>query len=86
MKIGRGRYWIFAFHKDRPIGGLDDFKFSFNKVEEFEDKVLELTDEGYASYQLLDSSNRFIFEGDLGTITKWVCKNIGDERYEEDIY
>lgn len=77
---------MFAFHKDSPNGGLDDLKFSFNTVEEFEDNILKLTDEGYTRYQVLDMNNRFDFEGDLGTVTKWICKNIGDDRYEEDIY
>ena len=86
MKIRRGRYWVFAFNPDNPNGGLDDFRFSFNTVEEFEDNILEYTDEGYTRYQIIDTNNRFIFEGDLGTVTRWIIRNIGEERYEEDIY
>ena len=81
MRLNRGRYWIFAFNNDKPLGGLGDLKFSFNTVEEFEDNILKITNGEYNRYQILDTNTNFDFEGDLGTVTKWVCKNIGDEGY-----
>jgi hypothetical protein len=77
----RGRYWIFAFN-NIPRGGLNDFKFSFNNIEEFEDRCLDIHD-SYREYQILDTKTNFHIDGDLGTITRWVCKNIGDEHYGE---
>lgn len=85
MKLKRGRYWVFAFNQDNAKGGLIDLKFSFNTVEQFEEAILSL-EESYDVYQILDTQTRFDFQGDIGTITKWICKNIGGERYEEDIY
>lgn len=85
MKLKRGRYWVFAFNRDNAKGGLIDLKFSFNTVEQFEEAILSL-EESYDVYQILDTQTRFDFQGDIGTITKWVCKNIGGETYEEDIY
>ena len=86
MRIKHGKYWVFAFDNDNPNGGLDDYKFSFNTIEEFEDNILSLTSGGYTGYQILDINTKFIFTGDVGTVTKWVCKNIGGEGYEENIY
>jgi len=86
MRLKSGRYWMFAFRRESALGGLDDLKFSFNTMEEFEDRILAITSEGYDHYQILDTFNNFDFEGDLGTVTKWVCKNIGGEGYEETIY
>lgn len=86
MRIKKRRYWVFAFDKDSPRGGLDDLKFSFDTVEEFEEEILDYTNEGYTRYQILDTSNSFIFEGDLGTVTRWVIRNVGEERYEDDVY
>lgn len=79
----RGRFWIFAF-TDNPKGGMDDFIFSFNTIEEFEEKVEKLIIM-YRNYQLLDTTTHFHIDGDLGRIAKWVCKNIGGDCYEEDI-
>jgi len=69
-----GRYWIFAFDEDCPIGGMNDFKFSFNNLEEFEDNILKNTN--YTTYQVLNTETNYHYEGDLGTVTRWVCKNI----------
>jgi hypothetical protein len=77
-----GRYWMFAF--DNPEGGMSDFRFSFNNIEEFEEKSLNMINK-YTHYQVLDNRTNFHVDGDFGTITKWVCKNIGDEYYEETI-
>lgn len=85
MRLNRGRYWVFAFKEDNPKGGLLDLKFSFNTVEQFEDGVLDLTKDGYTHFQILDIDRNFDYSGDLGTVTKWVCKNIGDEKYDEII-
>lgn len=85
MKLKRGRYWVFAFNKDNAKGGLSDLKFSFNTVNEFEESILSLGISEFNIYQILDTNTKFNFEGDIGIVTKWVCKNIGDERYEEDI-
>lgn len=79
----KGRYWVFAFDDCYPLGGMNDFKFSFNNLEEFEERILEKTD--YMYFQVLDTNSNFMFDGDIGTITKWVCRNIGDEIYEDDI-
>lgn len=86
MKSKRKRYWMFAFDKERPLGGMNDLRFTFNTVEEFEDNMLLITDRSFTTYQLLDTFKNFDFVGDLGTVTKWVCRNVGGERYEEDIY
>lgn len=61
---------------------MNDFRFSFNNVEEFEERSVDMT-KIYANYQLLDTKTHFHLEGDFGTITKWVCKNIGDEGYDD---
>lgn len=84
MKIKRGRYWVFAFNKDNAKGGLNDLKFSFNTVEQFEEEIFSLN-KNYDTYQILDLQTRVEFQGDIGTITRWVCKNIGGEIYEEII-
>lgn len=86
MKLKSGRYWVFAFNRNSPSGGLKDLQFSFNTIEEFEDSILAITDRGYTEYQVLNTDNNFDFSGDLGTVTKWVCKNIGGEGYDEVIY
>lgn len=83
MKLNRGRYWIFAFKKESPNGGLGDLAFAFNTAEEFEEGVLSVKDKAHKHYQILDTAMNFQFEGDLGVITKWVTKNIGGEGYEE---
>lgn len=74
MSKKSGRYWIFAFDEDYPIGGMNDFKFSFNNLEEFEDNILKNTN--YTTYQVLNTETNYHYEGDLGTVTRWVCKNI----------
>lgn len=79
----RGRYWIFAFNKEYPSGGMNDFLFSFNTIDEFEDKSIKLSLD-YTHYQILDTHTHFHYEGDFGTITKWICKNIGGEDYNKD--
>lgn len=80
----KGRYWMFAFDECYPIGGIKDFRFSFNNIEDFEDLIIKFMN--FDSYQVLDTNTHFHFEGDLGTVTKWICKNIGDEVYEETNY
>lgn len=79
-----GRFWLFAFNGCYPRGGMNDFKFSFNKVEEFEDKILELN-EGYGyfdCYQVLNIETHYHMSGDLGTVTTWICRNAGNEKEE----
>ena len=77
-----GRYWIFAYTS--PEGGMKDFRFSFNDVEQFEIKSMEVITD-YKIYQILDTETNFHVEGDFGTITKWICKNIADEGGYDDI-
>lgn len=84
MSRKNGRYWVFAFNFCSPSGGMGDFRFSFNNIDEFEDFIIKIIN--YDSYQVLDTNTNFCFDGDLGTVTKWVCKNIGDEKYEETSY
>lgn len=83
MKRKAGRYWIFAFEGFYPKGGMNDYKFSFNTVEEFSDEILEHREND--GFQLLDTETNYDFQSDFGEMTKWVCKNIGGENYEEDI-
>ena len=78
----RGRYWIFAFN-DESEGGMNDFLLSFNNIDEFEDKCLSVNVADFTTYQVLDTNTNFHHEGDFGTITKWICKWIGDEFNEE---
>ncbi|MFQ3543441.1 hypothetical protein Q7A53_05095 [Halobacillus rhizosphaerae] len=80
MKSKKGRYWLFAFNEE-PNGGLNDYLFSFNTIEEYEEEILE--HKFYDQYQLLDTRTHFHFSHDIGELTKWICKNIGDEGYEE---
>ena len=82
MKSKKGRYWIFSFDSCYPSGGMNDFRFSFNNLQEFEDGILEVT--GYDVYQVLDTESNYHFKGDIGTITKWVCKNTGEDTCEGD--
>lgn len=75
----KGRYWVFAYNGFYPLGGLNDYQFSFNTVSEFEEYILESK---FDTYQLLDRDNNYSFNSDLGTLISWVCKNIGGEVYE----
>ena len=79
----RGRYWLFAFDGYYPSGGMNDFKFSFNDVEEFEDKLSNISK--YDNYQVLDIVTHYHFSSHFSDMVKWVCKNVGNEGYEEDI-
>ena len=82
MQSKRGRFWIFALRDYDYRGGLNDFVFSFNKIEEFEDEIIKYTS-GCSRFQLLDIETHYNFQSDIGTMTKWVCKNVGGETYEE---
>lgn len=75
-----GRYWLFAFNYNDVKGGINDFIFSFNNIDEFENLIVNK--DIYNYYHVLDTNSNFHFSGDLGTITKWICKNIGGEIYE----
>ena len=81
MKSKKGRYWVFGFDRENPKGGIDDFIFSFNSINEFEEDMIEYT--SHNAFQVFDTRNNFSFQGDFGTVTTWICNNIGDERYEE---
>lgn len=76
-----GRYWMFAFDNKHSRGGINDFIFSFNNISEFEENILHKIN--HTTYQVLDTNTNYHFEGDIGTVTKWVCKNIGGEIYEK---
>ena len=78
----RGRYWLFAYEKDNPKGGMNDFIFSFNTIEDFEEKSTNLITK-YTYYQILDTQTNFDIDGDFGRIAKWICKNIGGDCYDE---
>jgi hypothetical protein len=79
----RGRYWVFAFNE--PEGGLNDLRFTFNTLQEFEEKCVNMINK-YTHYQLYDTQTRQDIEGDFGRITKWICKCLGDEEYEETTF
>jgi hypothetical protein len=79
MHSKKGRYWIFAYNE--PIGGMEDFQFSFNTVEEFEEEISKIAIK-FHRFQVLNTETRYHFTGDVGTVIKWVCKNIGGEIYE----
>lgn len=79
MQSKRGRYWIFAY--DEPVGGMEDFKFSFNTLDEFEEDISHMII-NYNQFQVLDTETNYHYMGDIGTVVKWVCKNIGGEVYE----
>lgn len=81
MKKKKGQYWIFAFQGFYPKGGMSDYKFSFNTIEDFEEEILLLP--WFDSYQIYNTNTHYLFQGDLGTVTKWICKNIGEEIYKE---
>lgn len=78
----KGRYWIFAFDGYYPSGGMNDYKFSFNTVEEFEEETVSCYTTSYQNFQVLDTETHYHFQGDIGTVIKWVCKNVGGECYE----
>lgn len=78
-----GRYWLFAFDDFYPTGGMNDFKFSFNKIDEFEDKLSMINK--YDNYQVLDIETHYHFSSGFGDMVKLVCKNVGGEEYERDI-
>lgn len=81
MRKKKGQYWIFAFDGYYPCGGMQDYQFSFNTIEEFEEEILSLP--LFEFYQVLNIDNHYDFQGDLGTVTTWICKNIGEEKYEQ---
>jgi hypothetical protein len=81
MQSKKGRWWVFAIEPYAPRGGMEDFKFSFNTVEDFEREINGMIGK-YASFQVLDIETHYHFQGDFGTVVKWVCKNVGDEDYE----
>lgn len=84
MKRKKGRYWVFGFDGYYPKGGMNDYIFSFNDIEEFEEEILK---QKWDMYQLLDTETHYNFQThQLDDLTKWVCKNIGDEKYEKTDY
>ena len=77
----KGRYWVFGFDGYYPSGGMNDYRFSFNTIEEFEMEIAEIGTK-YQHYQILDTESHYHFQADFGTVVKWVCKNVGGECYE----
>lgn len=84
MKKKTGQYWILAFDDYYSNGGIDDYQFSFDTLEEFEEEILTVS-VTFNNFQLLNRYDNYHFTSTLDDLTKWVCKNVGDEKYDKNM-